>query len=137
MSAVQRFQGGVKIGSTRVAEQVGEPRAAGLDVAALSGGVARGPNSHLRPSRSWLTWARPCWCSPTARPRPQLGASPASSPHGITARSTGSAARREPVEQGEQAGVAPAGVVVAEEERHGRPRGVERVPHRAQPASSS
>ena len=68
---------------------------------------------------SWLRWAKPCWCRPRrgpARPR-SSAASARSSAAGITARSSGSACSANRSSSGAQAVGAPAGVVVAEEER--------------------
>ena len=72
VSAVQRFQGGVKIGSTRVAEQVGQPGAAGLDVAALSRRAARGPELALAPLALVVDVREAVLVQADRRPRAQL-----------------------------------------------------------------
>ena len=142
VSRVHRFHGGVKIGSTCAPSS----RLSRLRPAAMSPRWARrarlAPNSYLRPVGSWLTWARPCWCTPTRATasccaRASRAASSGPSAAGITARSSG----RPRSARGRAARTAarrPAGVVVAQEERHRRGRlRRARSPERIEPAHAA
>jgi hypothetical protein len=86
--------------------------------------VRLGPNSHLRPSGSWLRWAKPCWCRP-------IGRSASSSANGRRDHRHVGRQREvsEQVQQGQQAVGPPARVVVAEEHRDRAVALLERLAH--------
>ena len=120
VSAVQRFQGGVKIGSTpSPSSSPNRSRPAAMSPA-LRDPPRDGPNSHLRPAGSWFTCAYPCWCSRLARSaRSELARQPRLERRRDHGHIDDHAALGERVKQLDQPPVAPAGVVVAEEEGTG------------------
>jgi hypothetical protein len=83
---VQRFHGGVKIGCTSpgsAASSCSRPARMSSRCAARS---REGPNSHLRPLRSWFACASPCWWSPSRASDVALRSASTSASRGVIAR---------------------------------------------------
>ena len=122
----------------RVAEQVLESRAAGLDVAPLLAGRARRPELLLAALGLVVGVVEAVLVQPEAPPGAGVaGAQLARERRGQRRRDHRDVERQagavEAVEQFEQPGVAPSRVVVAEEERDRLGRGVEALAHGVQP----
>ena len=83
---VQRFHGGVKIGCTSpgsAASSCSRPARMSSRCTARS---RAGPNSHLRPLRSWFACASPCWWSPRRPSDILLRSASSSASRGLIAR---------------------------------------------------
>ncbi len=83
---VQRFHGGVKIGCTSpgtAASSCSRPARMSPRCTAAS---RAGPNSHLRPFRSWFACASPCWWSPRRASDTALRSASSPASRGVIAR---------------------------------------------------
>ena len=136
MSRVQRFHGGVKIGATAPSRRSASSLPARVDVAPLLLVRPARPELVLAPLRLVVDVREPVLVD-----RDAAGRQLARRLRAEGLRDRGDVerkpARLEAIQQDAQPVVAPAGVVVAEEDRHLGGRGVERSGHGIEPSNHS